>query len=489
MMKTTSIKSERLGFKTYFGTTIMEMTDGFSSALMGGWFMIYLTDYAGIGPLAAIIGGSVLMFTRIFDAVNDPFQGWIIDRAKFGRFGKYKRFIIMSMIMVAVSNSCLFFMPESFGRSPVLACIWVLVFYLIYDIGGSFNVPHVLFRSLTLDPVSRGKLVIGPRFLGIALGTVSSALISIVNRVNASINNMHTSFGLTVMTMLGITLVISLIGISFVKEKHKVVENKDSQRVKLTEIFTLIRENKALRIKLSAQLFDGFIWNFLFSASVYFIKWAYCADLITGAVDTEKYGLYSMIGAMLSFLPMIIGTLIATPLLKKIGSAIRLNRILVFVQAISCGLLFVFQITGVLRVSPIAYFSIMVIPVFSIGAMYISSANLNMECMDYEIYKHGKDRSALCNACNLFVNKVQNAISAATIGVLLTAMGYVVDSATDTYTGDLSSIPGMLTGFMVLMGVIPFVCGIVSWLIQGRYPITKEIRADMEKTLKNSESI
>jgi Na+/melibiose symporter-like transporter len=107
--------------------------------------------------------------------------------------------------------------------------------------------------------------------------------------------------------------------------------------------------------------------------------------------------------------------------------------------------------------------------------------------MDYEIYKHGKDRSALCNACNLFVNKVQNAISAVTIGVLLTAMGYVVDSATDTYTGDLSSVPGMLTGFMVLMGVIPFVCGIVSWLIQGRYPITKEIRADMELVLGKRE--
>ena len=39
---------------------------------------------------------------------------------------------------------------------------------------------------------------------------------------------------------------------------------KNLERVKITDIFRLIRDNKALRIKLISQLFDGFIWTFLF---------------------------------------------------------------------------------------------------------------------------------------------------------------------------------------------------------------------------------
>lgn len=36
----------------------------------------------------------------------------------------------------------------------------------------------------------------------------------------------------------------------------------------------------------------------------------------------------------------------------------------------------------------------------AIGMDYIPGEVINIEAMDYEIYKNGKDRSALCNAAN-----------------------------------------------------------------------------------------
>lgn len=103
--------------------------------------------------------------------------------------------------------------------------------------------------------------------------------------------------------------------------------------------------------------------------------------------------------------------------------------------------------------------------------------------MDYEIYKNGRDRSALCNACNKFLNKAQSAVSTVAVSGVLLAIGYEVDSATDTFLGELSAIPTMLTWFIVVMGLVPGLLGIVAWLFLKKYPITDEIRADMDQKL------
>ena len=47
-------KTGELKFRDYFGTTAMSVTDGLASTVMTGLFMLYLTDYAGIGQWGAI---------------------------------------------------------------------------------------------------------------------------------------------------------------------------------------------------------------------------------------------------------------------------------------------------------------------------------------------------------------------------------------------------------------------------------------------------
>ena len=139
-------KSDKVGFREYFGTATMGLTDGMAAALMTSFFLLYLTDYAGLGAFGAIVGSSVLLFSRIFDAVNDPIEGWIMDRAKVGKYGKYKPFIILSIFSALIGVGALFFIPQ--GVSPVVAVIWVIFFYLLYDIGSSFYAPNLIFRTL-----------------------------------------------------------------------------------------------------------------------------------------------------------------------------------------------------------------------------------------------------------------------------------------------------------------------------------------------------
>lgn len=461
---------KNIHFGTYFGVTAMSAASAMGAALMTSWFMLYLTDYAGIGNWGAKLGTVLLFVARLIDAVNDPVQGWIMDNAKVRRIGKYKPFIIVSIILTTVGISCLFFLPTSLSSNPVFICAWVIFFYLMYDFGESFYAPNLIYRTLTEDEVERSKLMIWPRLLSLFIGMACASLIAIVNSVNDQVGNMHTAFGLTVLSAMAGAGVVALVGTIFVKERYTVQTDK-SEKIRLTDIFILFRENDALRIKVLADLFSGFIWTFLFATCMYDIKWGFCADLATGAVNGELYSFYALIASLMMVLPIIIGTAIATPLLKAFGSSIRLERFCLLLEAIACGMLFVFQMFGLLQAIPALFFICVAVASTAIGICFIPQEVINMEAMDYDRWKNEKNRFALCNAANKFLAKAQAALSSAMVGVILIAIGYEVDSVTDTYVGDLSAIPAMLDWFIL---------GLISWYILKKYPVTDEIRADMK---------
>lgn len=472
----------RLRFKDYFGATAMAAVEAVGACIMTSLFMMYLTDYSGLGKMGAVLGSTVLVFARFFDAVNDPLEGWLMDRAKVGKHGKYRPFLLLSTILIAIGLIGLFSIPGGENANIVVVGAWVIVSYLLYDVGVAFFALNPMLRTMTINPDERGKLLIGPRMMSMMIGMVGAALISVISGVNESIGNMQTSFTLVITGFVGIGAVISVIGLALVKEKYH-AEPDAEDKVKLTDIFGMLKTNGALRIRLLDALFSGFIWTFLFATMNYYVKWAYCADLTTGAVDTAKMGILTLIAAMLMFVPLIIGTFIAAPLMKKFGSPIKFHRFLILAQSIPCLVLFVLEIIGVLRMSPIPFFACAFVVTVAIGADFIPGETINIECMDYEIYKNGRDRSALCNACNKFLTKAQSAVSTVMVSAVLLAIGYEVDSVTDTFLGELSAIPTMLTWFIVVMGLVPGILGIIAWLFLKKYPVTDEIRADMDKVL------
>lgn len=479
----------RVRFTDYLGVTLMSLTDCVAAGLMTSWFMQYLTDYAGLGTWGAALGSALLICMRLFDAVNDPLEGWIMDKAKVGKLGKYKPFIIISILFEATGLGALFFIPEGITGSPALVVAWVVVAYLLYDIGASFYAPNLIYRTLTLDSGKRGKLMIAPRIMNMIMGMVTGSLISIVNGVNGSIGNLHTAFGVTVMAFAIGTGLFSLAGISLVKEKHHPEQDEKGRPVKFTDIFVMFKENDALRIKFCATIFSGFIWTFLFATMNYYIKWAYCADLTTGAVNAEQYGILSLIASMMMLLPLLLGTAIAMPLMKLFKTPVRTYRFVIWMEAIPCGLLFVLQMLGILQTSPALMLGLVAVSATAIGIGFIPGESLNMECMDYQLYKNGIDRSAQVNATAQFLNKAQNAISSGLVGVVLVAVGYIVDSVSGDYLGDLASIPNMLNWFIVIMGLVPFILGMIALMIYRKYPITPEIAADMREKLAAKENV
>ena len=112
--------------------------------------------------MGATLATSLLLFARIFDAVDDPIQGFVMDRGKRTKIGKYKPFFLLSILLTGIGCILLYSLPSAFATKPVLIVVWVIFFYLMFDVGTSFYKDNLLFRTMTNDPNERSKLVIGP---------------------------------------------------------------------------------------------------------------------------------------------------------------------------------------------------------------------------------------------------------------------------------------------------------------------------------------
>lgn len=91
---------------------------------------------------------------------------------------------------------------------------------------------------------------------------------------------------------------------------------------------------------------------------------------------------------------------------------------------------------------------------------------------------------AMLNSVGRFIGKAQTALSSVLVGAILITIGYQVDSVTDTYTGELSTIPDMLNSFIVICGLLPAILCIISLFILRFYPIDNQVRDEMNAALE-----
>ncbi len=488
MAKAKNTNPEKMGFKDKFGITLFSTNNGIASIFMASMFMTYMTDYAGLGAWGATLATVLLLVARIVDAIDDPIQSMIMDGAKPGKHGKYKPFFMLSIIMTGIGVIALYALPKGIADKPVIVSIWVIFFYLVYDIGTSFYNINLLARTMTNDVGERAKLIIGPRVWVMILSMVGAAFTAMAVTLYGIFGSYNVAYMILATVATVLASVIAIIGWFMVKERHIVVED-EPQKVSFKDFFTLLKENDAILIDVCKNLFSGFIWTMLFAAPVYYIKWGMCADLSTGEVNMELFAQYSVIVSMMMLFPLLLGTVVGNPVLNHAfkKDVVKMQKFDYLMQGFGGLVIFVAHITGLARSMPATFFLGMFIMAFFIGVDFIPGSAISMDIMDYTVYKTGKDKSAMTSVFVNFLNKAQNAVSATLVGGILILIGYNVDSVTGNYLGELSSIPSMLTGMAVVTGIVPAVLAVISVLILNKFPITAEVRAEMRKALAEKE--
>ena len=112
-------------------------------------FTPFLTLVVGI-PMVLLT--PILLLTKIWDGIIDPFIGKITDAKTPGRFGKRRFFMLICAPLVLVGFILLFFPWNLITNSVALKCVFVVLVYMMYATAQSFVlIPYYSHASEMTD--------------------------------------------------------------------------------------------------------------------------------------------------------------------------------------------------------------------------------------------------------------------------------------------------------------------------------------------------
>lgn len=147
---------EKVGFLDYVSYASGDFGCNMAFTLAGSYFTLFFTQYMGISSLTF---AGIMVFLKIWDAVNDPLVGGIMDstRREYKR-GKFRTFMFYGSFLLFLSGLlCFLPVPGAPYAAKVVLCV---VGYMLYDCAYTLvNVPYgSLLAAITPDPGERTTL-------------------------------------------------------------------------------------------------------------------------------------------------------------------------------------------------------------------------------------------------------------------------------------------------------------------------------------------
>jgi len=124
--------------------------------LVSMYLFIYLSYYVGLDK-GELIGITIVMIiTRIWDAVNDPMMGVIIENTK-SKYGKFKPWILAGALTNALVTMLLF---TDFGFSGFGFVLWFAFLYLLWEMTYTMNdISYwTMYSTFSVDQKEREKV-------------------------------------------------------------------------------------------------------------------------------------------------------------------------------------------------------------------------------------------------------------------------------------------------------------------------------------------
>ena len=361
------------------------------------YLMFYLTDILNLPDSTMWWMTGALTVLRIFDAVNDPIMGFLVDNTH-SRFGKFKPWIVIGGITGGFFTVLLFF---DFGLSGAGYIIMFIILYLLWDITyGANDIAYwSMLPSLTLDQKEREKTGSFARICAnIGLFVVVVGILPVTNALGGD----KSAWQLTAVAIVLITWAFLCFTIFGVKEDKSI--NNKQEATSLKEMFRILfRNDQLLFIAISMALFMiGYCTTTSFG--VYFFKYSY-----------KNEGMYSVFAAILGVSQLT--ALAAFPLISK-----RFSRKVLYAFAT---VLVVIGYT-IFFFSPMNMMFIGAAGIFLfVGQAFIQLLMLMFltDTVEYGQWKLGHRNESITFSIQPFINKIGGAIANGIVGVTLIISG------------------------------------------------------------------
>jgi melibiose permease/lactose/raffinose/galactose permease len=428
----TTPKSNRLTFG--LGTIGRDMV----YSLISMYLIFYLTDVINLPTSTLWWVAGIILFARIFDALNDPFMGFIVDNTHT-RWGKFKPWIALGALLTSVFTVLLFtnFNLEGTAYISVFA-----VFYILWGI--SFTANDISYWSmlpaLSVDQKEREKIGAIARICANAgLFFVVAGIVPLTGMFGERFGSLQKGYFVFAVMVTLIMVAGQCITLFGVKETGIVVNIKQS--TPLRELLRIIYKNDQLFF--TAVAMSLFMIGYVTTTSfgLYFFKYAYGDE-----------GMYSIFALILGVSQ--ISALVAFPLFSK-----RYERKTLYTAAIvliTIGYIIFFFAP----VSTMLFIGAAGILIF-VGQSFVQLLMLMFlaDSVDYGHWKLGKRNDSITFSLQPFINKMGGAISSGVVSAVIIVSG-IKDAQT---AADVT--PGGLFMMKVAMLVFPLLCIAGSYVI------------------------
>ncbi|MHD0396830.1 melibiose:sodium transporter MelB [Staphylococcus simulans] len=401
------------------------------------FLMFYITDIVGLSP--AFVG--VLFFAaRIWDAINDPIMGMIVDNTH-NRFGKFKTWLVIGTLINAVITVLLF---TNFNFSGNGMYIYISVMYILW--GMTYTIMDIPYWSwlpnLTNNPREREEVAVVPRFFAsFAAFIIGSFGLMFIYQLDDWLGQPFRGAGIFALAVIcSITFILTIgITVCFVHEDTQ-IEKQNAIKVHFKDIWRILFKNKELLAVIGVILAFNLCGQMINAIILYYFKY------VAGVED-----LFSVFNTMI--LMEMVSLLIFPYLVKKVGRSAVFNYA---VFGIVIGLV-VILLAGF--IAPHAAIWVIIGGAcirFGTGTLVGINTVALADVIDYSEVKFGQRNESVITSTQTFLVKLAQAFAGLSVGVGLSMIGYVpnVEQTADTIWGIRIGMIGIPIFFIIICSVL-----------------------------------
>ena len=424
-------------------------------ALMGSIVTRYYTNVLQVNT---IVLATMLLVWNVWDAVNDPLMGALMDKVfakHHGQGGKFRPWLLRSAPCVAITFIIFFTVPTYFKGVTMLV---VLFFCKILYEGfyTMFNIPMGSMLSAMADTDGERAALSSARGFGSMIGNIIPMII--MPQLLAKFGDTSKAFGIGATLCAIVGFVFCMLHYAWTEERHvSVAPSESNDSVKLTDILNVFRVNRPF---LALCIHGICICTMQYVSST---LGTYMYGDVLGNI-----GMMSMASAV--GMPLGILALIITP---KIADKVGLERMIRICLLTASAIYFV--LFGALMVASVPAIAYMLISSIAMGLASVSiymQWGLVGEAIDYNEMITGKRTEGSIYGTFNLTRRIGQTVGNSAAVLALGWIGYQAGAATQTV--------GTLTGIKALVVLIPAIFILGSWIaFRFVWNITPDVRAKM----------
>ena len=409
------------------------------------FFMIFMTDVAGVSPIFA---GTISFVAVLWDAITDPSVGYISDNTT-SKYGRRRPYMLAGLIIVCVSSVFLFTTVD-FGRMG--KNIYYLCFAILFWLGLTlFDIPYnTLATDLTDDSDERTRL----RYYGMVFFVI--CLMFLTSFVWPSVGFLSEAKGLSIGRSWQITVSIVAL-VAFVLSFICWFSTRGRERIDSD----IEKENPLKSIKDVLKL-KPYRWLLTFSFILGISQIMVQSSVIHVMIYKSGFDQGKLTFVLTSG---VIFNLFWTGIAAVAGK--RLTNYQIYMVSVIVSGLGMLAVTNLLDMSILAVFIVFFgFFGFSVFSLWVYGYVFAYEIGDLSELVNNKRHDGILVAYLSFVLKMGGAVGMWIIGVVLEFYGYVPNAPEQSEV--------TIKGMTYLISVFPFVLHAIALVFLFKYPLTND---------------